>query len=100
MTTTLSATTDTNSSPASTLIETDARSRVTLPGSRSNRRYLVREEPDGTLILEPAVVLSELELRYLSSSVAAKVEDARAHPERAKGRPARRTPARAARPTR
>lgn len=81
----------TSTSTTATLIESDARSRVTLPGNKGNRRYLMHEEPDGTLILEPAVVMSELERRYLLSEVAAQVEDARAHPERRTGRPTRRT---------
>lgn len=75
-----------------TLIESDARSRITLPGPRGNKRYLMSEEPDGTLILQPAIVLTELELRYLRSDVAAEVERASQHPERRVGRPARRTP--------
>lgn len=75
-----------------TVLETDARSRVTLPGTRNNRRYLVREESDGTLILEPAVVMTELERRYLVSGAAARAEEAARHPETRTGRPPRRTP--------
>jgi hypothetical protein len=46
------------------LIETDARSRVTLPGNKKNRRYLVDEQVDGTLILRPAVVITEAQANY------------------------------------
>lgn len=74
-----------------TLIEVDARSRVTLPG-KANRRYLVREEDDGTVILEPAVVMSELEARYLANpELQARVAHGRAHPEQGRPRPERRT---------
>ncbi len=48
----------------STLIETDARSRVVLPGSRANRRYLVQEHADGSLLLQPAIVKTEAQERY------------------------------------
>ncbi len=48
---------------AVTLIETDARSRVVLPG-HSNQRYLMEEFPDGTLRLVPAVVMTESQLEY------------------------------------
>lgn len=40
------------------LIETDARSRVVLPG-HPNARFLMRENSDGTITLEPAMVTSE-----------------------------------------
>ena len=71
------------------MIEVDGRNRVTLPG-KAHRRYLVREERDGTLILEPAVVISEIEARYRGSDVEAAVEHSRAHPEQMKPRPTRR----------
>ena len=47
----------------SLLIETDGRSRVVLPG-RPNQRFLVRENADGSLLLEPAVVVSEAQYDY------------------------------------
>ena len=40
-----------------TIIETDARSRVVIPGHPSER-FLVRENGDGSLLLEPVRVLS------------------------------------------
>lgn len=74
-----------------TMIEVDARNRVTLPG-KANRRYLLHEQDDGTMILEPAVVISELEARYRANpELQARVAHARAHPEQARPRPARRT---------
>lgn len=46
-----------------TLVETDSRSRVVLPG-HPNQRFLVRENEDGSILLEPAVVLSEAQREY------------------------------------
>jgi hypothetical protein len=48
----------------SLMIETDARSRVVLPGARANRRYLVTEHEDGSLLLQPAVVKTEAQELY------------------------------------
>lgn len=50
------------------LLELDERRRTSLGkvGRPEDRRYLVTELPDGTVILRPAVVLSEAELRLLS----------------------------------
>jgi len=51
-------------SPQAQLIELDPRRRTTVkPGRHS--RYLVDEEPDGTLIWRPAVVVSEEEVKLL-----------------------------------
>lgn len=44
-------------------IETDGRSRVVLPG-RSNERFLVQENPDGSLLLQPVKVVSVAQLEY------------------------------------
>jgi hypothetical protein len=75
----------------STMIELDGRSRVTLPG-KAGRRYLVHEEADGVLVLEPAVVISEAERRYLADpAVQASVQYAREHPEEARPRAKRTT---------
>ena len=76
--------------PSPPLLEVDARSRVTLPG-KAGRRYLVHEHADGTLVLEPAVVLSALEVAYSASpELQAAVVKGRAHPELRRPRPARR----------
>lgn len=45
------------------LIETDGRSRVVLPG-HSNQRLLFQENPDGSILLEPARVVSEAQAEY------------------------------------
>ena len=51
------------------LIELDDRRRASLGkvGRAEHRRYLAREEPDGTIILEPAVVMTETEARLLAN---------------------------------
>ena len=46
-----------------TLIETDARSRVVLPG-HSNEQFLMRENGDGSILLEPAEVVSRAQREY------------------------------------
>ena len=62
------------------IIETDARGRASL--ARPGRRYLMHEEPDGTLILEPAVVITELERRFMANAtLQAQIAFAREHPE-------------------
>lgn len=45
------------------LIETDARSRVVIPG-RPSQRFLVRENSDGSILLEPARVVSAAQQEY------------------------------------
>jgi len=49
----------------SELVEVDSRRRVTLGQHAKHQRYLITTEPDGTVILTPAVVISELEARLL-----------------------------------
>lgn len=42
----------------------------------------MHEEPDGTLILEPAVVITELERRFMANAtLQAQIAFAREHPE-------------------
>lgn len=45
------------------IVETDTRSRVVLPG-RPNERFLVRENADGSLLLQPARVVTEAQHEY------------------------------------
>ena len=69
---------------ASRLVTADPRGRVTV--GQADRPYLVHEEPDGTVVLEPAVVMSELERRFLeNAALQASIEYARAHPEQRVG---------------
>lgn len=51
------------------LIELDQRRRASLGkiGHEGHRRYLATIEPDGTIILRPAVVMTELEASFLSN---------------------------------
>lgn len=54
---------------ADVLIELDERRRVSLGrlGRPEHRRYLAHEEPDGTLVLVPAVVMPESQARLLAN---------------------------------
>lgn len=45
------------------LVETDARSRVVLPG-HPRQRYLMQENEDGSLLLQPARVVTEAQAEY------------------------------------
>lgn len=49
-----------------TLLELDDRRRVSLGKLGHHQRYLAHEEPDGTLILTPATVMSEAQARLLA----------------------------------
>jgi hypothetical protein len=70
---------------ADQIVETDARGRASL--GRPGRRYLMHEESDGTLVLEPAVVVTELERRFMANAaLQAQIEDARKHPEKRRPR--------------
>jgi hypothetical protein len=46
-----------------TVIQTDDRARVVLPGHK-NQMFLVRENEDGSLLLQPARVVTEAQLEY------------------------------------
>ena len=63
-----------------TLIETDARGRTTLPGGRC--RYILSTQADGALLLEPAVVMTQAEQRFLANTeLQERIADLEAHPE-------------------
>lgn len=67
------------------LLELDDRRRASLGriGRPEHKRYLVTEEPDGTLILKPAVVMAEHEARLLANPVLmARIAQDLAHPEK------------------
>lgn len=57
--------TDTDTDTAATLLEVDSRRRLTLRIGHHSR-YLAHEEPDGSLVLVPAVVMTEHERRLLA----------------------------------
>lgn len=48
------------------MVELDDRRRLSLGKVGRHTRYLVREETDGTLIFEPAVVMTEFEASVLA----------------------------------
>lgn len=50
-----------------TVIETDTRSRVVLTG-HSNQRFVVRENEDGSLLLQPAKVVTLAQDEYDNSA--------------------------------
>src|SRR5688500_8829682 len=67
------------------LVEVDRRGRVSLGRvtRASHDRYLAHEEADGTVVLTPAVVMSELEARFLSNrTLVDRVERNRRDPDR------------------
>jgi hypothetical protein len=47
----------------SVLVETDARSRVVLPG-RPNERFVLVDQADGSILLQPAVVVTRAQAEY------------------------------------
>lgn len=81
----------------SVLVELDERRRTSLGkvGRKEHTRYLVDEQPDGTLIWRPAVVIPEHELRFMTAHPEeyARIRDQQANPdpERLRDRPARPT---------
>lgn len=77
------------------LVELDDRRRTALGkvGRKEHTRYLVEEQPDGTLIWHPAVVMPEHELRFMAAHPEAYAEIRRQQadpdPARRRERPAR-----------
>jgi len=70
-----------------TVVEVDSRRRISLGKSAKYERYVVREEPGGVLILEPAVIVTAAQARLNAMpELAAQLADAAAHPERAVSR--------------
>ena len=47
-------------------IETDSEGRVVLPG-HNNQKFVVRENSDGSILLQPARVITEAQLEYDSN---------------------------------
>lgn len=77
------------STPAQTqqdaVVEADERGRVSLgrAGVQPNQRYVAHAEPDGTVILTPAAVVTAYEARFLKNArLVEQIEENRAHPER------------------
>lgn len=75
---------DVTTTPNSVLVELDDRRRLALGKIGRHSRYLVREESDGTLIFEPAIVMTEFEARFMArTDLVEQIMDDIAHPERA-----------------
>lgn len=65
------------------IISVQGRGRVNLGKLAEHKRYLGHTEPDGTIILEPAEVISLTEKRLLAdSALLASIAESRVHPER------------------
>jgi len=65
------------------VISVQDRGRVNLGKLAEHDRYLGHTEPDGTIILEPAEVISLTEKKLLAdSALMANIAESRAHPER------------------
>ena len=74
----------------SILVEVDQRRRVSLGklGHAEHTRYLGTMEPDGTIVLRPAVVVSEAEARLLANTeLVEAIRREMEHPERYVARP-------------
>lgn len=72
------------------VIDVDDRRRISLGKLGRHTQYLATEMPDGTIVLEPAVLLSEADYAFLrNTDLRAQIEDNRAHPERRRPRPTR-----------
>jgi hypothetical protein len=76
------------------LLELDERKRASLARLEPRHsRYLASIQSDGTIVLTPAVVMSQAEAALLANTgLMTEIEDARAHPERGSQRPPRRRP--------
>jgi hypothetical protein len=65
------------------VISVQDRGRVNLGKLVEHERYLGHTEPDGTIILEPAEVISLTEKKLLADgALMARIAESRAHPER------------------
>jgi hypothetical protein len=72
------------------VIEVDSRRRISIGKLGRHDTYLATEQPDGTIVLEPAVVLTAAEHAYLQNTkLQRQIEENRAHPERRRSRPGR-----------
>ena len=54
---------DVHEQPIGVVIEMDSRSRTVIPGHR-NERFLLQENEDGSLLLQPARVVTVAQLEY------------------------------------
>ena len=74
------------------VVELDDRRRVTLGRSATHDRYFMHVEPDGTIVLVPAVLMTQTEAALAANPVlAAKIDAFLADPSKGvrRGRPTR-----------
>jgi hypothetical protein len=77
------------------LVELDERRRVYLSkvGRSTDRRYLVRTHPDGTMVFTPATVVPTHVLRLMERpDIVASIQNAQEHPEQLVRRTLRKAP--------
>jgi len=67
---------------APTLVQIDSRKRASLGALARFDQYLVREEADGTIVFEPAVILTSAERAVLADNeFLSAIRNANANPE-------------------
>jgi hypothetical protein len=62
-------------------VETDSRSRAVLPG-RPNQRFVMRENPDGSLLLQPTQVVTNAQHEFDTDPELRELLAAPRHPQR------------------
>ena len=65
-----------------TLVEVDSRRRISLGQLGQHSRYLATVDSDGSILLRPAVVITELEARLMTPALADRVAANREDPSR------------------
>ncbi|APF34912.1 hypothetical protein [Microbacterium paludicola] len=66
----------------STLIQVDARKRISLGSLAHHEQYIATEQADGSLLLEPAIVLTAAEHAFLEDkTLSAALAQVNANPE-------------------
>jgi hypothetical protein len=64
------------------LLEVDARGRISIGSLATHDRYLVEVEDDGTIVLTPAVVMSAVEARlHAATETSRRIDEFLDHPE-------------------
>ena len=74
----------------STVIELDDRRRLSLGKIGRHSRYVVTEQPDGTIVMEPAVVVTKAEAQLLAMpELIDRIENSQTRPEQYRPRASR-----------
>ncbi|AJW79003.1 hypothetical protein [Clavibacter michiganensis] len=72
---------------APTFVQIDARKRASLGSMAKFDQYLVREEPNGTIIFEPAIIMTPAEREFVNDpELVAALARVNANPERRRTR--------------